>query len=117
MSEKIPGKLVFACGGTIEANDVSGHKIGERLIVGTQPHQNHQMPKMDGKDHHCVWSCPSTIKLSGRKFYRSGWFEDGTKGMMMSCKITGIVHANTTEQARCKASPGSAGCASGSEAT
>ena len=98
------GNIVFACGGTIEAKDVSGHKVGERLIVGTHPHQKHSMPQIDGKDHHCVWSCPSTIKLSGRKFYRSGWFEDGTKGMMMSCKITGIVPANASGEGRKPAS-------------
>jgi hypothetical protein len=84
------GKLVFACGGTIEAKNIDGHKAGERLVVGTHPHQGHQMPKINGKDHECCWSCPSTIKLSGRKFCRSGWFADGTKGMMMTCKVTAM---------------------------
>lgn len=90
MSEKRPGRLVFACGGTMDVKDVSGHTVGERIMVGSHPHQKHMMPKINGKEQHCVWSCPSTIKLSGRKFYRSGWFEDGTKGMMMTCRIDEI---------------------------
>ncbi len=84
------GRLIFACGAAIEANNVDGHNVGERLIVGTHPHQKHQLPKLDGVEQHCCFRCPSTIKLSGRKFYRSGWFEDGTKGMMMSCKIVRV---------------------------
>ncbi len=97
MSEKIPGKLVFACGGTMAVHDVSEHNIGQRLVVGTRPHQKHQMPQIDGRDHLCVWSCPTTIKLSGRKFYKVGRFENGTNGIMMTCKITGIKPASAGE--------------------
>ena len=90
MSEKTPGRIIFACGGVMDVNNIGANKVGDRMTVGTHPHQGHMMPKLNGADHRCVWSCPSTIKLSGRKFYRSGWFEDGTKGMMMTCKITKI---------------------------
>lgn len=44
------GRLIFACGAAIEANNVDGHNVGERLIVGTHPHQKHQLPKLDGKE-------------------------------------------------------------------
>ena len=90
MSEKRPGKLVFACGGTIEACDVSGHKVGERLVVGTHPHRGHSRPEVDGVEMGCCFYCPSTIKKSGRKFNRVVTFEDGKRGMIMTCKITDI---------------------------
>ena len=91
MSEKIPGRVVFACGASIEANDVSNKDVGARLVVGTHPHQGHSRPKLNGEDQHCCFRCPSTIKLSGRKFWREGTFANGTRGMMMTCKITGVI--------------------------
>ena len=94
MSEKIPGRVVFACGATIEADDVSGYSGGERLVVGTHPHKGHSMPILNGEEQHCCFRCPSTIKLSGRKFNRVVTFADGTRGMVMTCKITGTI-ANT----------------------
>ena len=91
MSEKKPGRVVFACGASIEANDVSNKDVGERLVVGTHPHKGHSRPMLNGEEQHCCFRCPSTIKLSGRKFNRVVTFEDGTRGMVMTCKITGVI--------------------------
>ena len=91
MSDKVPGYVVFACGASIKANDVSTKDVGERLVVGTYPHKGHSKPIFDGKERSCCFCCPSTIKLSGRKFHRVVTHEDGSKGMLMTCKITGII--------------------------
>jgi hypothetical protein len=44
---------------------------------------------VDGREMARCFYCPSTIKKSGRKF-NVGTFEDGKRGMIMTCKITGI---------------------------
>jgi len=82
--------IFFACGASMKVNSVLENKVGSRLVVGTSPHQNHQRPQLDGKNAPCPWACPSTIKLSGRKFWPRGTFESGQRGMMMTCKITAI---------------------------
>ena len=94
MSDKA-GKLVFACGATMEVNDVMTSPIGKRLVVDTFPDQKHSRPiGTDGKELHCVWLCPSTIKLSGRKLTHC-FFAGGQRGQVMACKVTDhIVDAN-----------------------
>lgn len=74
----------------MKVNSVFENKVGSRLVVGTHPHQNHQRPEINGVAMSCCFSCPSTIKLSGRKYHARGTFENGTRGSMMTCKITGI---------------------------
>jgi hypothetical protein len=88
--KKISGRVFFACGASITANDISEKTVGHRLVVGTSPHQGHQRPKLDGLEQHCCFRCPSTIKLSGRKLWKRGTFENGVQGSMMTCKVVRI---------------------------
>ncbi len=83
-------ELSFACGATMLVNSVEHNNVGSSLVVGTSPHQGHDRPQLNGKHAPCPWACPSTIKLSGRKFYPRGTFENGQRGMMMSCKIVAV---------------------------
>ena len=94
--QKISGRVFFACGASITANDISEETVGHRVVVVTLPHQGHQRPKLDGVEQHCCFRCPSTLKLSGRKFHRRVTYEDGSKGMVMLCKITEIIPDSVT---------------------
>jgi len=88
MTTNTQGRVIFACGGEIKAKDVTPYQPGYRLVTGTDPHQGHSVPTLpNGEKMDCCAYCPSTVKASGRKYNRSGWFENGLRGSMMTCRV------------------------------
>jgi hypothetical protein len=86
------GKIVFACGATIDAKDTSRHHVGDRMMVFTTPQQKHQRPTPPDRPElrmNCLILCPCSVKASGRKT-EAGWFEDGAHGRLVTCKIAAV---------------------------
>ena len=93
------GNIVFACGGTIHAADVTTSPVGSRLVVFSMPSHGGDRPVpcaryleregVVGKPDlrmNCLIMCPCTVKASGRK-QQAVFFEDGTRGRIVTCKV------------------------------
>lgn len=89
MSGVAPGRLLFACGASLEVGDVTGHEPGERLVVSTSPHQGHSLPQSGGRQAPCCCGCPVPAKRSGRRGQRV-WFAGDRRGAMVTCKIAEV---------------------------
>ena len=93
------GNIVFACGGTIHAADVTTSPVGSRLVVFSMPSHGGDRPVpcaryleregVVGKPDlrmNCLIMCPCTVKASGRK-QQAVFFEDGTRGRIVTCQV------------------------------
>lgn len=99
---KVPGKLVFACGATMDVNDVGVSPVGSRLVVMLNPQparaSDRPIPCQEYMDHikstkpreelrmNCLIMCPVRVRDSKRKVTQ-GHDDTGWRGMWVTCQI------------------------------